>query len=65
LLDPLPFVEVLGPAPFPVAKMNDEWRFRIVLKTQRAAALRAAIRERVLPAARADRATRLAVNVDP
>ncbi len=65
LLDVFDFVEVLGPAPFPVAKMNDEWRFRVVLKTQRAMALRAAIRERVLPAARADRTTRLAINVDP
>jgi primosomal protein N' (replication factor Y) (superfamily II helicase) len=57
--------EVLGPAPFPIARLNDEWRFRIAIKTGRPALLRAAIRERILPRARADRLTRLAINVDP
>lgn len=58
-------VEVLGPAPYPIARLNNEWRFRIALRTVKAAALRAAIRERILPLARADRTTRLAINVDP
>jgi primosomal protein N' (replication factor Y) len=57
--------EVLGPAPYPIARLNGEWRFRIALKTRKAAALRAAIRERILPAARAARDLRLAINVDP
>lgn len=57
--------EVLGPAPYPIARLNRDWRFRVMLKTSRARALRDAIRERVLPLARADRATRLAINVDP
>lgn len=57
--------EVLGPAPYPIARLNKDWRFRVMLKTGRARALRDAIRECVLPLARADRATRLAVNVDP
>jgi primosomal protein N' (replication factor Y) len=57
--------EVLGPAPYPIARVNDEWRVRVALKTRRARQLRQAIRERVLPLARSDRATRLAVNVDP
>ena len=57
--------EVLGPAPYPVARVNDEWRYRIALKTNAAVQLRAAIRERLLPLAHADRATRLAINVDP
>lgn len=57
--------EVLGPAPYPIARLNRDWRFRVMLKTSRARALRDAIRERVLPLARADRTTRLAVNVDP
>jgi primosomal protein N' (replication factor Y) len=57
--------EVLGPAPYPIARLNTEWRFRIAVKGADAAQLRAAIREHVLPMARADRQTRLAVNVDP
>jgi primosomal protein N' (replication factor Y) len=57
--------EVLGPAPYPIARLNRDWRFRVMLKTGRARALRDAIRECVLPLARADRTTRLAVNVDP
>jgi primosomal protein N' (replication factor Y) len=57
--------EVLGPAPYPVARVNDEWRYRLAVKTRDVAALRAAIRERIIPAARVDRRTRLAINVDP
>ena len=57
--------EVLGPAPYPIARLNRDWRFRVMLKTSRAHALRETIRERVLPLARSDRSTRLAVNVDP
>jgi primosomal protein N' (replication factor Y) (superfamily II helicase) len=57
--------EVLGPAPYPIARLNEEWRFRIAIKTRKPAAARAAIRALVLPLARADRATRLAINVDP
>ncbi|MFN2459855.1 MAG: primosomal protein N' [Candidatus Velthaea sp.] len=57
--------EVLGPAPYPVARVNDEWRYRVAVKTRDAAALRAALRATVLPAADDDGATRLAVNVDP
>jgi primosomal protein N' (replication factor Y) len=57
--------EVLGPAPYPIARVNDEWRYRIALKTATPKPLRAFIRERVLPAARGDAKTRLAINVDP
>ncbi len=57
--------EVLGPAPYPVARLNNEWRFRIALKTRKARELRQLLRERVVPLARADRTTRLAINVDP
>ena len=57
--------EVLGPAPFAIPRVNDEWRYRIVLKTRAGGEVRRLIRERLAPAARADRATRLAVNVDP
>lgn len=64
-LQPLEGVDVLGPAPYPIARLGGEWRFRIALKTEKPAALRAAIRTRVLPLARADRRTRLSINVDP
>ncbi len=57
--------EVLGPAPYPIARLNQEWRFRIAFKGPDGAALRAAMRALVLPQANADRTTRLAVNVDP
>jgi len=57
--------EILGPAPFPIARMNDEWRFRIALKGMQGEPMRAAVRARVLPLARKSRTTRLAINVDP
>jgi len=57
--------EVLGPAPYPIARLNNEWRYRIALRSRKASVLRALVRERILPLARADRTTRLAVNVDP
>lgn len=57
--------EVLGPAPYPIARVNDEWRYRIALRGRSPVALRAFVRERILHLARADRATRLAINVDP
>lgn len=57
--------QVLGPAPYPIARLNNEWRYRIALKGTDGAALRAALRERVLPAAARERQTRVAINVDP
>jgi primosomal protein N' (replication factor Y) (superfamily II helicase) len=57
--------EVLGPAPYPIARINNEWRFRIAIKTRTPKPLRAAIRSEIAPLARADRTTRLAINVDP
>ena len=57
--------EVLGPAPYPIVRVNNEWRYRIALRGRSPAALRAFVRERILDLARADRATRLAINVDP
>lgn len=65
ILGQLAFIEVLGPAPYPIARLNNEWRFRIALKTDNEDAVRASIRERVMPAARADQTTRLVINVDP
>lgn len=57
--------DVLGPAPYPVARVNDEWRYRIAIKTRAPKALRALLRERILPIARSDTKTRLAIDVDP
>ncbi|MBD5655213.1 MAG: primosomal protein N', partial [Candidatus Eremiobacteraeota bacterium] len=57
--------EVLGPAPAPVARVNDEWRYRIAVKTDDGTQLRRYLRETLLPLARNDRTTRLAINVDP
>lgn len=57
--------EVLGPAPYAIARLNNEWRFRIALKTRQPAKARQAIRESILPIAHKTRTTRLAINVDP
>jgi primosomal protein N' (replication factor Y) len=65
VLRPLDVGEVLGPAPYPIARLNDEWRFRIALKTRAPKSARKVLRERILPLARNDRTTRLALNVDP
>ncbi len=65
LLTTLPGIEVLGPAPYPIARVNDEWRYRIAIKAPRAAEARQFVRETLVPIAAADRGVRLAVNVDP
>ena len=57
--------EVLGPAPYPVVRVNNEWRYRVALRGRKPAALRALVRDRLLPLAHAERTTRLAINVDP
>ena len=57
--------EVLGPAPYPIARVNNEWRFRVAVKTRTPNPLRTVIREKLLPVARADTTTRIAINVNP
>ncbi len=57
--------DVLGPAPYPIARVNEEWRYRIALRGRRPAVLRRLVRERVVRVARAQSATRVAINVDP
>jgi primosomal protein N' len=57
--------EVLGPATYPIARVNNEWRYRIAVKTRVPKRVRAVLRTTVIPAARSDRETRLAINVDP
>ncbi len=65
LLTTLSGIEVLGPAPYPIARVNDEWRYRIAIKGPDAAEARTFVRETLVPIAAADRGIRLAVNVDP
>ena len=57
--------EVLGPAPYPIPRVNNEWRFRIAIKSRTPKPLRALIRSKVLLSSRSERTSRLAVNVDP
>ena len=65
LLRSLDVGEILGPVTYPIARVNDEWRFRVAIKTRAPRSLREVLRSRILPLARADRTTRLAINVDP
>ncbi len=60
-----PGCEVLGPAPYPIARLNDEWRYRLAVKVRDSTRVRAYIRATLLPAAAGERETRLVVNVDP
>ncbi|MHB8461709.1 MAG: replication restart helicase PriA [Vulcanimicrobiaceae bacterium] len=57
--------EVLGPAPYAIPKLNDEWRYRIALKTDQSPRVRAIIREHILPRATRSKTTRLIINIDP
>ncbi len=57
--------EVLGPAPFAVARVNGEWRYRIAIKSERSEPVTAFIRATLVPLAQRERGTRLIVNVDP
>ena len=65
LLRGLDDVDVLGPAPYAIARVNDEWRYRIAVKAADTAEVRTYIRETLQPMAASDRDVRLAVNVDP
>ncbi len=65
LLRRVPGAEVLGPAPYPIPRVNDEWRYRIAVKAADAEPVRIEIREHLQRIASAERSTRLAVNVDP
>jgi primosomal protein N' (replication factor Y) len=56
--------EVLGPAAYPLARLNDEWRYRIAVKTRELDALRDALRTLVLPQAARAKDTRLVVTFE-
>jgi len=57
--------ETLGPAPYPIARLAGEWRFRLAVKSRVRDDIRRTIREQIVPLARADRHTRLVINIDP
>ena len=56
--------DVLGPAPYPVARVNDEWRFRLAVRTKAMDALRAALRERIFPAVETTPQVRITTVID-
>ncbi len=60
-----PGFEVLGPAADPIARLADDWRFRIAVKTRRGAALRALLQGRIRPMANEERGSRVSINIDP
>jgi primosomal protein N' (replication factor Y) len=56
--------EILGPAPLPIARLNEEWRWRVGVKAQSLELMRGTLRNRILPLAHKDRATRLWIAFD-
>ena len=56
--------EVLGPATYPVARVNEEWRYRIAVRTKAMDPLRAAIRAAVVPLVASTDGVRLVITID-
>ncbi len=56
--------DVLGPVTYPLARLNDEWRYRIAVKTRDLDGLRTALRERIQPVAAGARDTRLVITFE-
>jgi primosomal protein N' (replication factor Y) (superfamily II helicase) len=56
--------EVLGPAPFPLERLNDEWRHRIAIKTRYLDQLRTVLRDEIVPMAARDTTNRLVIAID-
>ncbi|HEY1727547.1 MAG TPA: primosomal protein N' [Candidatus Baltobacteraceae bacterium] len=56
--------EILGPAPLPIARLNEEWRWRVGVKASSLEVMRGVVRKRILPLAHKDRATRLWIAFD-
>ena len=57
--------EVLGPAPYPIVVVNDEWRYRLAIKGPSLRHVRRYLRETLPKLAASDRGVRIAINVDP
>jgi len=56
--------EVLGPVAYPLARLSDDWRYRIAVKTRDLPALRNALRALLLPAAARAKGTRIVVSFE-
>jgi primosomal protein N' (replication factor Y) len=56
--------EIVGPAPHPIAKLNNDWRWRLAVKARDLDPLRKTLRERIFPIAHKDRTTRLWISID-
>ena len=56
--------DVLGPATYPLARLNDEWRYRFAVKTKDLDAVREALRARVMPLAVKALDTRLVITFE-
>ena len=57
--------DVLGPAPYPIVLVNDEWRYRLAIKGASLGHVRRYLREVLPKIAASDRGVRIAINVDP
>ena len=58
--------DVLGPAPYPVLRANDEWRYRIAIKAEDASGARRFVRDELIAlAAKSRDGVRIAINADP
>lgn len=57
--------EVLGPAAYPIARVNNEWRYRVAIKSRTPKRLREVLRGSILTSAQRERGTRIIVNIDP
>jgi len=65
LLRSLGDADVLGPAPYPIVLVNDEWRYRLAIKGASLEHVRRYLREALPKIAAGDRGVRIAINVDP
>ncbi len=57
--------EVFGPAFYPVARVNHEWRLRIAVKAARYDGLRASVLRSIVPLQKKLRGVRVSINLDP
>lgn len=58
-------VEVLGPAPSPIARLRSRYRFRILVRAKERRALRAALAQAVALRDRIDRRAHVIIDIDP
>ncbi len=56
--------EILGPSPLPIARLNEEWRWRVGVKAPSLELMRGVVRNRILPLAHKDRSTRVWIAFD-